>query len=214
MYKVGVGMTKYADIPEFGQFVEYITQAPAIDGFCDVIINQVDLSEQPIIEAAEVIKADYEKVSALRTIPKLTADKVEKIKQKIEAEYCFDVATLVTWTDDPLLLVGTLCEVKQKEDWKSGVLYHVGDVRLYAKNLFRCTVQHTSTLLLAPDKAKDKWEKYYDATPALAVWAVGVFYPLDFVVSFKSKVYRCLIAHTSTLALDPEKAKTYWVEVK
>jgi len=207
-------MTSYAAIPEFGQFVEYITQAPAIDGFCGVIINQVDLSEQPIIEAAETIKVDYEKVSALRPIPKLTADKVEKIKLKIEEAYCFDVATYSTLSDDPLVIMGSLVEVKSKSDWKVDVLYHVGDVVLYAKNLYKCIVQHTSTLLLAPDKAKDKWAKYYDATSIIAEWAVNMLYKIDAMVTYKSKVYRCLITHTSTLALDPEKAKTYWVEVK
>jgi len=200
---------KYVPIPAFGQLVEYITQAEPtlVNGemVADVIINQVDLSEQPIVEAAETIKADYEKVSALRTIPKLTADKVEKIKIKIEEAYCFDVATLVTWTDEPLSLMGTLVEVKSKADWKVGVLYPVNMVVLYAKNLFKCLVQHTSTLLTA---------KYYDATSSVAEWAVGVSYVIDALVTYKSKVYRCLIAHVSTLALDPEKAKTYWVEVK
>ena len=210
---------KYVDIPKFGQLVEYVTQAEPtlVNGemVADVIINQVDLSEQPIIEAAETIKADYEKVSALRTIPKLTADKVEKIKQKIEEAYSFDVATYTTLSDDPLTLVSSLVEVKSKSDWKVGVLYRVGDVVLYMKNLFRCISQHTSTLLFAPDKDKTKWAKYYDVTPTtIEAWAVGVFYPVDAFSVFKSKKYRCLITHTSTLALDPEKAKTYWVEVK
>ena len=54
---------KYAPIPAFGQLIEYIIQAePALvngEMVADVIINQVDLSDQPIIEAAETIKADY-----------------------------------------------------------------------------------------------------------------------------------------------------------
>jgi len=54
---------KYVDIPAFGQLIEYIIQAePALvngEMVADVIINQVDLSDQPIIEAAETIKADY-----------------------------------------------------------------------------------------------------------------------------------------------------------
>lgn len=205
---------QYAPIPEFGQFVEYITQAPAIDDFSDVVINQVNLSEQPIIEAAETIKADYDKVSALRPIPKLDTEKLEKIKLKIEQAYCFDVATYSTLSDDPLVIMGSLVEVRSKSDWMVNVLYRVGDVELYMKNLYRCLVQHTSTLLTTPDKDKTKWAKYYDAVVSVAAWAVDVFYPLDFIVIFKTKTYRCLIAHTSTLALDPEKAKTYWIEVK
>ena len=63
-------------------------------------------------------------------------------------------------------------------------------------------------------KDKTKWAKYYDAAATVAEWAVDVAYSVDDMAVYKSKVYRCLIAHVSTLALDPEKAKTYWVEVK
>jgi len=43
---------------------------------------------------------------------------------------------------------------------------------------------------------------------------VDIAYIIDDMATYKTKTYRCLIAHVSTLALDPEKAKTYWVEVK
>ena len=98
--------------------------------------------------------------------------------------------------------------------WNTDILYRIGNVVLYAKDLFQCIVEHISTLLLAPDKAKDKWVKYIDTTPSGEDWAVDIAYSIDDIAKFKTKVYRCLIAHVSTLALDPEKAKKYWVEVK
>ena len=108
-----------------------------------------------------------------------------------------------------LTVVGSVGDV-----WQDDVLYPIGAVVLYNKDLLQCAIQHTSTLLTAPDKAKDKWIKYVDTTPSGGAWAVDIAYIIDDMATYKTKTYRCLIAHVSTLALDPEKAKTYWVEVK
>ena len=64
----------YAPITDFGQYVEFVTQAaPDINGFCDIVINTVPLADLNLSDTdgdpafkLNLILSDYAKVLAIK----------------------------------------------------------------------------------------------------------------------------------------------------
>lgn len=192
----------YDPIPEFRQYVEYITQAEPVGDFCGVIINRVDIAQLPVVEAAETIKADYEKVSALRPLETLAAEKVEAVKAEVCKKYHADVAAYITLDADPLHIVECIAEVKSYPEWKPGLAVKAEDgdkpaeVYLYKTNLWRVLQDHTTQADWAPDVAVSLFAKFYDPAAGPQPWEQPEStnpYQIGDFVTYKGHLWRCKI---------------------
>jgi DNA-binding protein YbaB len=83
-------MAKYAEIPKFGQYVEYVTQQPEKDGYCGVEIHPVEITQHDLASAQVLttLKADYVyvEVDCKREVKPLT----EKELTILVADYKID----------------------------------------------------------------------------------------------------------------------------
>ena len=161
-------MPKYDAIPEFGQLVEFITQADPVmvDGELQygIQIHQVNLADQDVVSSAESLLADFEKVSTLRTIYDLGAEDVDLIKTKIEEIYHSDVAKLATVAPNPMEIVSAVSSVKTRPEWGIGLSVLAGDVYLFPfdHNLYQAIQSHITQEDWDPVTAKALWKRYYE----------------------------------------------------
>lgn len=211
-------MTKYAPIPAFGQLTEYITQGDLVDGVYQVVINHVDLSNIEVVPAAESLKQDYEKIDALKRLPKLTTKEVESVGTQVKAVYHDDVVKEVIKTDNPITLTGTIVTVKSFPEWRKGIAVKVGEV--YAmpedKNLWKVVQAHTTQSDWTPSKTPALWVKYFTSgDPQLAYWQEWYPYKVGDEVIYQPNglKYKCLQAHTSQPTWTPPAVPALWAKV-
>lgn len=197
-------MPKYQKIPEFGQLVEFITQSDpvVVDGdlVFGVLINSVDFVNQPIVEAAESLLADYEKVEVLRPIPELLAEEIPLVVDKIAEVFHNDIAKLATVTNNPKEIVSSLVAVKTYAGWVPNIAVVAGEVYLYPMdhNLYQVIQSHTTQLDWNPVIAKALFKRYYepDDDPWPWVQPLGAHdaYPLGAKVLRGGDVWESTIA--------------------
>lgn len=198
-------MPTYENIPNFGQFIEFITQGNATvdengERHYGVVINSVDFVDQPIVEAAESLLADYEKVEVLRPIQDIPAEDVPIVKEKILEVFHSDVATLATVTTNPKEIVSSLAVVKTYPDWRSDLSVLVGEVYLFPvdKNLYQVIQAHTTQADWDPVTAKALYKRYYEPTDDPWEWTqpLGAHdaYPLGAKVLHNGSVWESTIA--------------------
>jgi len=188
-------MAEYAAIPNFGQFTEYVTQGEIVDGVYTVVINHVDMGQLPVVEAAETLKADYEKIEPLGRLPKLTTQEVESVGVKVKAVYHDDVVKEVTKTDNPITVTGTIVEVKSFPLWKAGLAVKLAEVYLLPddKNLYKVIQPHTTQVDWKPTLTPALWLKYYTVDMGYQPWKqpLGAHdaYQKSVKVTHKSKLW-------------------------
>jgi hypothetical protein len=197
-------MPIYETIPAFGQLVEFITQAnPTIDENGErhygVVINSIDFVDQPIVEAAESLLADYEKVEVLRAIPEVPAEDIPVVQVKIEEVFHSDVAKLATVTANPKEIVSSLVVAKSYPDWVPDLVVKIGDVLRYPvdKNLYQVVQGHTTQSDYTPIVAKSLFKRYYepDDDPWPWVQPVGAHdaYPKNAKALFNGDIWQSTI---------------------
>jgi hypothetical protein len=172
MHKGGVGMTKYKAIPEFSQFVEYVTQGDLVDDEYQVVINHVDLSQQDIVPAAETLKSGYEHVDTLGRLPTIEGQELDGVKSKLAETYHEDIVTEATKTTNPISITGTVVEVKGFPEWRAGLSVKVGDVFMIPedKNLWKVVQAHTTQSDWLPSLTPALWVKYYTPEMGYQEW--------------------------------------------
>lgn len=199
-------MPTYETIPNFGQLVEFITQAnPSIDengeSHYGIVIHGVDFVDQPFVEAAESLLADYEKVETLRPIQDIPAEDIPIVKEKILEVFHKDVATLATVTANPKEIVSSLTVVKSYPDWRPNMAVLAGAVYLYPgdKNLYQVIQAHTTQADWDPVAAKALFKRYYEPTDDPWEWIqpLGAHdaYPLGVKVLHNGSVWESTIAN-------------------
>ena len=196
-------MPKYQEIQEFGQLVEYVTQSQPVkvDGelVYGVVINSVNLVDQPIVEAAESLLADYEKVEVLRSIPEVPAEDIPAVQVKIEESFHSDVAKLATVTSNPKEIVSSLVVVKAYPDWVPNIAVVAGEVYQYPvdHNLYQVIQSHTTQADWDPVTAKALYKRYYepDDDPWEWIQPLGAHdaYPLGAKVLHNGDVWQSTI---------------------
>lgn len=148
--------------------VEYVTQSQPVevDGelVYGVVINSVNFVEQPIVEAAESLLADYEKVEVLRPIPEVPAEEIPAVQVKIEESFHSDIAKLATVTTSPKEIVSSLVVVKAYPDWVANIAVVAGEVYHYPvdHNLYQVIQSHTTQADWDPVTAKALYKRYYE----------------------------------------------------
>ena len=171
-------MTKYKPIPEFNQFVEYVTQGDLVDGEYQVVVNRVPLPEQPIIEAAETLKSGYQHVDTLGRLPTIEGEELDGVKVKLSESYHDDIVTEATKTTNPINITGTVADVKGFPEWRVGEIItsemmELGDVvRFYppTKNLYKCFQPHKTQADWTPDITMALWVKYFTPEMGYQPW--------------------------------------------
>lgn len=197
-------MPKYDVIPEFGQLVEFITQAEpvSVDGELQygIVIHQVNLADQDVVNSAESLLEDFEKVSVLRPIYDLAAEDVNLVKAKIAESFHGDVVKLATVTPNPMEIVSAVAAVKTYADWRAGLSVLAGEVYLYPvdHNLYQVIQSHTTQADWDPVTAKALYKRYYEPTDDPWEWIqpLGAHdaYPLGAKVLLNGDVWQSTIA--------------------
>ena len=192
-------MPKYDAIPEFGQLIEFITQAEPVmaDGELQygIVIHQVNLADQDVVNSAESLLEDFEKVAVLRPIYDLAAEDVDLVKVKIAEAYHSDVVKLATITPNPMEIVSAVAAVKTHADWRAGLSVLAGEVYLYPvdHNLYQVIQSHTTQADWDPVTAKALYKRYYepDDDPWEWIQPLGAHdaYPMGAVVLRNSDVW-------------------------
>ena len=206
-------MTTYKPIPEFSQFVEYITQGELVDGEYQVVVNHVDLSQQDIVPAAETLKAGYEHVDTLGRLPAIEGQELDGVKVKLAETYHDDIVVEATKTSNPINITGTVVEVKSHPDWKIGESVQVGDVRFFGNNLYKCIQPHTTQADWLPTVAFTLWNRFFaPGDPQIAYWVEWYAYKVGDEVIYEPNglKYRCLQAHTSQPTWTPPAVPALW----
>ena len=208
-------MAEYAAIPNFGQFTEFITQGDIVDNIYTVVINHVDMGQLPVVEAAETLKADYEKIEPLGRLPKLTTQEVESVGVKVKAVYHDDVVKEVTKTDNPITVTGTLVEVKSFPLWKAGLAVKLAEVYLLPddKNLYKVLQPHVTQVTWKPTVAVTLWNRFFvPDDPQIATWVAWYVYKINDIVTYipNGLKYKCIQAHTSQPTWTPPAVPALW----
>lgn len=80
-------------------------------------------------------------------------------------------------------------------NWSTGLNYDLGDIVIYNKSLWICTVPHSSTEFI-DDIAN--WGVYAQHINYTSDWATDTSYTLGSLVKYGGLIYKCIIAHVST----------------
>lgn len=95
------------------------------------------------------------------------------------------------------------------QDWIANEPVQVGTIRTYGGKTYRCVQAHTTQTDWTPDKTPALWAEY-NPNPQPGEWAVGVAYKVGDMVTYQSKQYRCLQAHTSQAGWTPTAVPALW----
>jgi hypothetical protein len=165
--------TIYEKIPEFGQFAEFVTQAPpqgeGEEVYLGIEINRVSLSQflegENVQQVLETVEQDYHKIEKLRTIEPIA----DAERTKLAEVYHGDVVAYATQDMDTLKIIEKLKEIVSYPDWRVGEKVMNGkdaedgrpDVRMYEKQLYSCVISHTTQSDWTPDITPALWKKFY-----------------------------------------------------
>lgn len=198
----------YDEIPEFGQFVEYIIQAdPTIEvgkKFYGVKIKRVSLSEligddetESIEQVLDTLSKDYEKVSRLREISGMFESEADKVKVRLQKKFHSDVADYAMQDLNPASVVNKLKEVVSYPEWAAQVFVEVGDVYMYDKNLYEVIQAHTTQSDWTPPVTRSLWKRFYEPSDDPWPWVqpTGAHdaYPLGARVEYNGNIYESTI---------------------
>jgi|GEM_PF-3546768 len=186
-------MADYAQVPDFGQITEFVTQGPLVGGIYGVVINRVPVESIPLetlpLQAA---KADYEKLAAISPtrVPDI-ATSLSALQANIGAAFANDVIRYATdGSATALQVVTKLINVVDRPDWKVGIPVAIDGVYKYPvnKNLYQAVQKHTTQVDWPPDVARSLWKRFYEPADGIQPWEqpLGSFdaYPLGAKVIF------------------------------
>lgn len=192
---------KFEPVPEFGQFVEFITQSEPIIGDGEIIygieINRVRIDtflegENPE-QSLETVEQDYKKVATLRSYNEITPEEEQALSEKLHS----DMVAYSTQDKSPLNVVSKLKEVVSCPGWKAGIAVKVGEVYGYEDNLYEVIQAHTTQADWTPPIAKALWKRYYEPSddPWELVQPAGAHdaYPLGARVEYNGNIYESTI---------------------
>lgn len=147
-------------VPDFDQFVEYVTEGPVIRA---VALTQHSLD---VLSTLEAVKSGYEHVAALGRAADLTPAESTALKAQLAAlAYHSDMVRYATDdTSAPGEIVTALVEVKQRPDWLPGLAAQVGGVYGFEGNLYECVQAHTTQSDWTPVVAKALFKRFYEPT--------------------------------------------------
>jgi hypothetical protein len=96
--------------------------------------------------------------------------------------------------------------------WIAGEQVEVEWVRIYNNVKYEVIQAHQTQSDWTPNVAITLWKVYVDPT-LTSEWKVGVVYKINDIVTYQSKTYKCLQAHTSIQTWNPVAAASLWLLV-
>ena len=207
-------MPNYAVIPDFSQYVEYITQGPLVDGVYGVVINRAPLDAlinptsmdgQPVnkLPTLQLLTTDYTRINNINParVPVLTPAELTPVKAIIATDNYSDTVRYVTDTAPTALVITTkLAEVVQRPTWKAGLAVTIGQVYFYTvdKNLYQCVQAHNTQSDWTPPVCKALWKRFYEPTDAPWSWVQPIgsvdAYPIGAKVTYGGYTWQNTIA--------------------
>ena len=192
-------MTTFAEIPFFGQFVEYIIQGELANDNYGIEIHPADITQSDLTNPLTVaaLNSDYQKPDVSNRVQNLRVDEVGAIKSDLNL-YHSDVVALVTHSSKPNEIVSELVFVQSRPEWKTGIAVKPGDVYSFQSNLYQVVQAHTTQSDWTPIVAKALWKRYYEPTDDPWDWVqpLGSFdaYPIGARVKYGGYVWENTIA--------------------
>lgn len=198
----------YDDVPEYGQFVEYVTQAdPIIKGnekFFGVNIHRVPVGDlignsekTNIKQLLDILSKDYEKISSIREISGMDESEANKVKDNLQDKFHSDVIEYATQDLNPVSVVNKLKEVISYPEWEDQIFVEVGDIYMFEDNLYEAIQAHTTQSDWAPPTAKSLWKRFFEPSDDPWPWVqpAGAHdaYPLGARVEYKGNIYESTI---------------------
>lgn len=83
----------------------------------------------------------------------------------------------------------------QIDNWNQNLVYYVGDIVSYDKQLYRCITSHTSTTDFPTDYNAGNWELVVEV---IGDWKQNKTYSIGQLVINGGSLYECALAHTSS----------------
>lgn len=93
--------------------------------------------------------------------------------------------------------------------WVANERVETGQRRTHAGKTWSCVQGHTTQVDWQPGTVPSLWVEVVVVLPG--AWAAGVAYKVGDVVSYQSKTYRCLQAHTSIVTWTPNVVPALWL---
>lgn len=87
--------------------------------------------------------------------------------------------------------------------WVTNKPYFIGDIVVYASQIYRCTTDHVSTSFTSNMAS---WE----LVSGVQTWSDNTFYAQNQLVYVNSDMYICVIAHTSSNSFSLDLDTKYW----
>jgi len=176
---------------DFDQYVEYVD----VDGVHPVALEQHTLDAPLTLDA---LSRGYIHVAALGRTPTLDVSDLDVLHTDAATVYSTDVIAHEMVSDNPAVIVDRLTWVQEHPLWRYGATFVLGEVCLYAGNLWRCVQAHTAQAdpNYAPDVAASLWTRYYAPTETPAwVQPVGASdaWPLGAQVTHNGHLWTSLI---------------------
>jgi hypothetical protein len=97
-----------------------------------------------------------------------------------------------------------------KQDWTQNTRYGIGDVVKYNGIVYRCITGHTAANTAnGLEQDQSKWQVFFEGVEYRGVWATGIRYRENDLVTYGGTVFRCKKGHTpgtdSTLNFNQEE---------
>lgn len=146
-------------VPEFGQFVEYVTEP--VYTYHHVSVDQFDelLNEQ----VAGWLRDDYQKVDTIGRTIQLDQAELDTLSNKISEQYYSDVVRYCTeGQTEPLPIMNNLVFAQTRPEWSAGIAVQIGEVYKYTDNLYEVIQAHTTQSDWTPDKVPALFKRYYE----------------------------------------------------
>lgn len=185
-----------ANVPEYGQLVEYVTEGPVIH---PVRLVQHSLDALPVLQA---IQADYQKVAALGREVAMPPEDLDDLRTAASEAYHQDVIEHEIAGPDPVVIVERLAWVRSHLEWHLGLNATKGLVYFCPadNNLYRCVSSHTVyDPAWRPDLPGNAalWIRYYAPEEGPQPWVQPYggsgTYESDAIVTHNGFVWRNII---------------------
>jgi len=178
-------------VPEYNQFVEYVTEGYVIH---PVLLLQQSFDALPTLEA---LAEGYQHVAALGRAVDLAPVEVDAVKIVVADAYQQDVADNEVGVS-PAQTVNRLIWVRGHSVWTTGISVLAGRVYLHAGTLWRCVQGHTTQSDWMPGAVGSEalWTRYYpDGTVQNWVQPLADFdaYPLGKQVMHGGHTWESLV---------------------
>ena len=97
-----------------------------------------------------------------------------------------------------------------KSDHAEDTRYIVNDIVKYSGNVYRCTQEHTSNLLLEDNSSN--WEIVLKDLEYRSDWQAETIYYINDIVKYGNSLWKCNVTHTSTTSLSTDDSNwNLWI---